>query len=99
MPSMICGGAVGGATANCRSDTISGSTGGTAPKSTAMSTCSATQNLHSVPVMSKRRKVLVLLGVIALAVACFVTLRPVAEPKYQGRYLSEWMAICEGNIN
>jgi len=41
--------------------------------------------------MRKRRKVLVILGLIALAAVCFVILTPRDEPKYQGRSLSEWM--------
>jgi hypothetical protein len=43
--------------------------------------------------MRKRRKVLIILGLIGLAVVCFVTLKPHDEPKYQGRYLREWIAI------
>lgn len=43
--------------------------------------------------MSKRDKALVILGVIVLAVVCFAMLQRPNEPKYQGRYLSEWMAM------
>ena len=89
---MICGGGDGGAAANCRSVTISGNAGGTAPKSTAMSTCSATQNLHHWRVRLKRRKVLIVL-VVTVATVCVLTLWPKDEPKYQGRYLSDWVAI------
>jgi len=49
--------------------------------------------------MRKRRKVLVVLGLIAVAVVCFVTLQPPDEPNYQGRYLSEWMAAYEAAAN
>ena len=41
--------------------------------------------------MQKRRKVLVFLGLIALAAVCFVILTPRDEPKYQDVYLSEWL--------
>jgi len=47
MPSRIWGGADGGAAANCRSVTISGNGGGTAPRSTAISTCSFTLLVES----------------------------------------------------
>ena len=92
MPSMICGGVVGGETANFRSVTMSGKGGGSAPKSTAMSTCSVTQDLHNPHVATKRRKrlAIVLLTVIAGVVA-YVLLKPKDEPKYQGRYLSDWL--------
>jgi len=45
--------------------------------------------------MRKRRKVIVILGLIAVAAVGFVLLRPRDEPKYEGRYLSEWMATYE----
>lgn len=37
----------------------------------------------------------VILGLIVLAVVCFAFLQPRAEPKYQGRYLSEWLATYD----
>jgi hypothetical protein len=42
----------------------------------------------------KKRILWVGLGLIALVVAWFGFLRPRGEPKYQGRYLSEWLADC-----
>src|SRR5262245_51738285 len=92
MPSRIWGGATGGAAANCRSVTISGNGGGTAPKSTAMSTCSATQNLHHQAVIMRRRKLvaIVLLTVIGGAIAFWLMGEKEEEPEFQGRSLSEW---------
>lgn len=56
-----------------------------------MSTCSSTEKLHNRDAMHKHRKRILLTGVLlvfALGLAWF--LRPRNEPKYQGRYLSEW---------
>src|SRR6185369_7188136 len=74
-----------------RSVTISGNGRGTAPKSTAMSTCSDTQILHHQLMRSKRSRVLFVLGVIAIVALCFFILPLRDEPKYQGRYLSDWL--------
>jgi hypothetical protein len=41
--------------------------------------------------MRKRKKVLVILGLIVLAAVLFVMLKSPDEPEYQGRYLSEWI--------
>jgi len=41
--------------------------------------------------MSKRRKVLGILGVLGAVAGCLVLLLPTDEPKYQGVYLSEWL--------
>jgi hypothetical protein len=41
--------------------------------------------------MRKRRTISIAVGAISLAVTWFVFLRPPDEPKYQGRYLSEWV--------
>jgi hypothetical protein len=40
----------------------------------------------------KKRAIWIAVGVIALVTVWFVFLRPRDEPKYQGRYLSEWVA-------
>jgi hypothetical protein len=40
----------------------------------------------------KKRFIWIALGLIALATVWFAFLRPRDEPKYQGRYLSEWVA-------
>jgi hypothetical protein len=92
MPSMICGGGDGGSAANWRSETISGNGGGTAPKSTAMSTCSATQTLHHLGVLTKRRKriAIILLALIGGVIA-YSLLHQSDEPEYHGRRLSEWL--------
>jgi hypothetical protein len=44
-------------------------------------------------VVRKKRILWVAVGVIALTTVWFALLRPRDEPKYQGRYLSEWAAI------
>jgi hypothetical protein len=45
--------------------------------------------------MRKRRFIWVGLGLIALATVWFAVLRPRDEPKYEGRYLSEWCEAYE----
>jgi hypothetical protein len=62
-----------------------------------MSTCSVTQNLHHRRVTKKRRKVLAIVFIGAIAgVAAYGLLRPKDEPKYQGRDLSDWLQECSG---
>ena len=59
-----------------------------------MSTCSGIANLNDAFAMLKHRKRILLaalLLVFALGLALF--LRPRNEPRYQGRYLSEWMQV------
>jgi hypothetical protein len=40
--------------------------------------------------MRQRWKFLIILALMALTALCYFLLRPVNEPKFQGRYLSEW---------
>lgn len=49
---------------------------------------------------SKRRKVLIILGlVVVVGVIAYWQLRPRDEPKYQGRYLSEWLDPDQNGMN
>ncbi len=48
--------------------------------------------------MRKRRKVFIFFGVIALLAALFAILRPTGEPIYNGRSLSQWLEIYQGNV-
>src|SRR5262245_59398884 len=98
---MICGGAAGAVSTSWRRFKISGNGGGTAPKSTAMSTCSSIQNLHPAPVMSKKWKryslVALALGAIVIVSVILASNR---EPEYEGRPLSEWIYCGEkGSID
>jgi hypothetical protein len=65
-----------------------------APAPTAMSTCSGTRNLHHQFVVQKRRKffAIALLTVIGGVVA-YLSLNRKDEPKFEGRYLSEWYEV------
>jgi hypothetical protein len=53
--------------------------------------------LGDTPAVRKKRCLWVALGVIALVMVCFAFLRPHDEPKYQGRYLSEWLQAYKEN--
>lgn len=63
-----------------------------------MSTCSSKQNLHYLRVRTKLRTIVitlltfVVLVIAALALAVFLE-KPIPEPGYQGKSLSEWMEI------
>ena len=58
-----------------------------------LSACPAAQNAHAVNVISKRRKwVLVLAGVV-LAITLIAWLTRDREPSYQGKSLGEWVEI------
>lgn len=46
----------------------------------------------------KWRKPYFLLGLVALAVATFILLKPSDEPYYQGRALSKWLAVFRGDV-
>jgi hypothetical protein len=50
------------------------------------------QNLHAVPVMSKRQKWFLLLGGVVVAIALMALVTQDREPSYQGRSLSNWIA-------
>jgi len=96
MPLMICGGAVGGDAANCRNETISGNAGGTAPRSTAMSTCSSTQSLHHARVKAKR--IIIMAAVLLLLVGAIALWPRDNEPSYRGKTLSQWIDSCEPQV-
>jgi hypothetical protein len=53
----------------------------------------------SCPSHVEAEKVLVILGVIVLAAVCFAMLQRPNEPKYNGRYLSEWMTLYRNAFN
>jgi HEAT repeat protein len=58
-----------------------------------MPPCSVTQNLHPVPVTSKRRKWMTILACVALAIMLAAMLSRSNEPHYQGKSLSEWLEV------
>ena len=72
-------------------------TDSTAPKSTAMSTCSVRRNLHHAFVTMKRKKGIILLtGAIVVVGLCFVVFGDrESQPEYQGRSLSSWLAVYD----
>lgn len=55
-----------------------------------MSTCSTMQNLHHGSVMSKRRKILMASGILAVGLIWALLAEREREPSYQGRTLSQW---------
>jgi hypothetical protein len=57
-----------------------------------MNTDSVVQNSVSRFVTTKRKKVLLTISLLALATVAFFALRPRNEPKYEGRYLSDWVS-------
>jgi len=67
-----------------------------APKSTTMSTCSVTDNLHHSHTMLKRRKSVVLAGVL-LTVGIFWIWFARSEPKYHGHTLGQWFAVARAD--
>jgi hypothetical protein len=56
---------------------------------------------HAVTLAAVRKKrfIRVAVGLVSLALVWFAFLRPLDEPKYQGRYLSEWLVICYHGTN
>jgi len=58
-----------------------------------MSTCSATQNLHPVLVRTRQRTIAFTVLVLVIGAFAYVILSEKPEPRYQGKRLSEWLAI------
>lgn len=48
--------------------------------------------------MQKRRRVFTLLALAVLLTVAYFVLKPIDEPKYQGRSLSEWLAIYRSDV-
>jgi hypothetical protein len=64
----------------------------------AMSTCSGIANLQNTLTMLKHRKRFLLIAVFFVVVAgLFLSSRPRNEPKYEGRYVSDYLAAYAGN--
>src|SRR5437868_6476337 len=92
MPSRICRGGAAATSTSCRNVKISGSAGGTTPRSTAISICWL-KSLLSLQIISvgKRRTLLIVMAFVGLAILFAVLLPHDDEPRYKGQTLGEWV--------